>query len=105
MKKVVVSSFSVVGLWAVFAGVAAAQALSLAGGADVVGRQAVDTLSTIGSWLEYAGLGTATVAVLIQGYKVMMKNHRWSDIGHVLLGAGMIGGASTLAGIFMRVWG
>ena len=105
MKKVVVSSFGVVGLWTACAGVAMAQALSLAGGADAVGQQAVSTLSTIGSWLEYAGLGSATIAVLIQGYKVMMKQHRWGDVGHVLLVAGIIGGASTLAGIFMRIWG
>lgn len=105
MMKVVVSSFKVVGLWTACAGIAMAQSLSLSGGADAVGQQAVSVLSTVGSWMEYCGLGAATLAMLVQGYKVMAKQHRWADVGHVLLGAMMIGGASTLAGIFMRMWG
>ncbi len=86
------------------AGTAFAQALSLSGGADMVGQQAVSTLSTIGSWLEYSGLGFVTVATLVQGYKVVAKQHRWSDLGHVLLGGLIIGGAGTLAGIAMQHW-
>lgn len=86
-------------------GAAAAQALNLGGGTDAVGQQAITVLSQVGSWLQYLGLAVVTIAVLVQGYKVMFKQHRWGDVGHVLLGAAFIGGAGTLAGIFMKIWG
>lgn len=103
MKKVSVSSVAI-GMWA-FAGVAMAQALNVGGGGGSVGQQGLSVLSLIGSILTYLGVGTVTCAVIVQGYKIIFKQHRWSDVGNVLVGAAFIGGASTIAGLLCQQWG
>jgi hypothetical protein len=85
-------------------GVAMADApLSLSQQTDAIATQGTSIMSTVGSWLLYAGLGVVTIAVMVQGYKMIFKKHQWGDVGHIFLGAVFIGGASVIAGIFFRV--
>ena len=83
----------------------AQQALNLSQQTDAVQTQSISIMSTVGSWLLYSGLGVCTIAIMIQGYKMMFKKHQWSDVGHIFLGAVFIGGAGILAGIFFKVLG
>ena len=99
IKRLVAGVTSV--FWSVVA--FAQPALNLSQQTDAVQTQATSIMSTVGSWLLYSGLGVCTVAIMIQGYKMMFKKHQWSDVGHIFMGAVFIGGAAILAGIFFKV--
>lgn len=106
MKKSKAMSYAVAAL--LLSSVALAQtapgALTISTTSDALTTQGVSMMSTVASWLTYFGIGTCTLAVLFQGYKVMFKSHRWGDVGHVLGGAIMIGGAATIAGLVFKLF-
>jgi type IV secretion system protein VirB2 len=55
------------------------------------------TLLTIVSGLQGAGIAVVTVAIIWAGYKMIFQHARWTDVATVVLGAVLIGAATTIA--------
>lgn len=58
-------------------------------------------LSTVAGWLEVAGIAIVTVALMWCGYKWLWDNADVRDLGKILFGSLLIGGAAEAAGILL----
>jgi type IV secretion system protein VirB2 len=58
-------------------------------------------LSNIQSILTGAGLAVVTLALSWAGYKMLWKGAQWDEISSIVIGAVVIGGAGTLAGLIL----
>ncbi|WP_155644416.1 TrbC/VirB2 family protein [Burkholderia territorii] len=59
--------------------------------------QLTTTLQHIVALLSGAGVLVVTVAIAWAGYKMIFQHARWSDVATIVLGAVLIGGATTAA--------
>jgi len=55
------------------------------------------TMLTVVSTLQGAGIAVVTVAIIWAGYKMIFQHARWTDVATVVLGAVLIGAATTIA--------
>jgi type IV secretion system protein VirB2 len=66
-------------------------------GATANFNQLNSTLLTVVSGLQGAGIAVVTVAIIWAGYKMIFQHARWTDVATVVLGAVLIGAATTIA--------
>lgn len=76
--------------------------LIISGSAHAAGLTELNTLlSTVSGWLQVAGIAIVTLALMWCGYKWLWDNADVRDLGKILFGALLIGGAAEAAGILL----
>ncbi|WP_292938087.1 TrbC/VirB2 family protein [Noviherbaspirillum sp.] len=92
-----IQTAAMVGLLLALAMPELAQAAGAGGGLDV-GK---DLLTQIASWLDGLGVLVVTIALMVVGFRMAFQAAEWKDVAPVFWGGVLIGGAATVAGLFV----
>ncbi|SDE08889.1 TrbC/VirB2 family protein [Paraburkholderia lycopersici] len=63
--------------------------------------QASTILNDISTGLMAIGVVICTIALMWAGFKVMFQHARFGEIANIFIGAMLVGGASTIAGVLL----
>ncbi|NVE00155.1 TrbC/VirB2 family protein [Massilia sp. BJB1822] len=72
----------------------------LAGGGSGLER-GTTVLNTIAKWMTGLGLVIVTIALMVVGFRMVFQAAEWKDVAPVFWGGVLIGGAGTLASLFI----
>lgn len=59
------------------------------------------TMSNISAALTNIGSATVSVAIIWAGYKMVFQHSKWSEISNLVIGAMLVGGATSISGWLM----
>ncbi|QVN18976.1 TrbC/VirB2 family protein [Burkholderia pyrrocinia] len=63
--------------------------------------QASTILNQVSAALTAIGVVTCTIAIMWAGFKMLFQHVQFGDIAKIFIGAILIGGASTMAGVLL----
>jgi type IV secretion system protein VirB2 len=63
--------------------------------------QASTILNDLSTGLTALGVVICTIALMWAGFKMMFQHARFGDIANIFIGAMLVGGASTIAGVLL----